>query len=109
MSNVKAVEMTGDVPFSCIEDEDCKSLLAQLNAPAIGLRIEYLGSSRVVPNVELPNYDPKKQSPEGKTAFYKYRIYGQEAVAYGWLEWAKKTIEAIGGTCNIIACQDLEA
>ena len=98
MANVKNIEITGVLPFDCVEDESFARYLAQLNAPAIGVRIAWTNMDTSVPN-----------SHGGQTALYKFRVRGQEALSYGWLDAFREAVVGAGGSIKEDHVTDLEA
>ena len=105
MANVKQIEISGEIPFNAHEDSDeLLRLYGQLNTPSNNLRIEWSGG-RFVDNIEI---DPNHEVRNGKTAVYQFRIFGTEAVSYGWFDKAIETIEAANGTVQRKICRDIE-
>jgi len=105
MSNVKQIEIIGEMPAFAHENPEGQRLLAQLNGPAFGLRIIYQNSPRLVPNVEV---DPNTPHRAGQTALYPFRIVGTEAVSFAAFRQMLATIRFVGGTIKSERCKDLE-
>lgn len=97
MSNIKRIEIRGDIPFNCYEQEDMLRFLGQMNAPIFGFKITYDGCY----------YQPNDNG--GKTCMYHYGIKGEEAVRIGWVEALIKAILDCGGTATEIFVADIEA
>ena len=105
----------GTLPYDIHETENGSKLLAQLNAPSFGLRINYQKAAPL-PNKEIyakrveQTHLMKELGPDstGQTAMYNFDIQGSEAVSWGWIDWAKKTIIDNGGTVVHDKCHDLE-
>ncbi len=85
MANVKAVEITGTLPFDMGEDEEMVRLLGEWNMPACGLRITWTGEA---------GYKPNEHG--GRTAMYNFRLSGTEAVAWAYLDRVVSIIKRIG-------------
>ena len=96
MSNIKSVEITGNLPFTCAENEKMSKFLAQMNAPVMGIRISW-GSSFSIPN-----------NHGGKTAIYNFGIYGEEAVSSTWIEQLLLAIIDAEGNVDKVKVTDIE-
>jgi hypothetical protein len=97
MSNIKEIEITGEIPFNATEHHDACKFLGQLNGPTIGLRIEYTGTAKARPN----RYG-------GQTAYYNFCISGQEAVAHGWLKNLMQALVNCGASITSARSRDIE-
>jgi hypothetical protein len=100
VSNVKRVSITGKVPYSCTEHEGMRGFLAAMNAPCFGLRIKY------------PPFPPTMVGPNehgGMTAHYNYRIEGDEAVSWKYVDALRAAIVGCGGSIQTDRVVDLEA
>lgn len=74
MSNIKRVEITGELPFNATDHHDVRKFFGQMNGPTIGINVKYTGQGKARPN----DYG-------GQTAYYKFCISGEEAVSDAWL------------------------
>jgi hypothetical protein len=97
MSNVKRVDIMGEIPFNTNEHPDVVNFLGQLNAPCCGLRISYVGQGPMRPN-----------SHGGQTAFYRFSIDGEEAVSVNWIEALLKAFVACGASIAHVKVRDIE-
>lgn len=98
MSNVKDVRISGCVPFDAHQrDDEYRGWLAEMNAPAFGLRIEYRGGTRLVPNER-----------GGETTLYGFTISGQEAVSWGALDGLVDSARRAGGEIEAAMARDVE-
>ena len=73
-----------------------RNILGDLNQPSTGLAIHY-GKATMIPN-----------SHGGKTTFYDFEIYGEEAVGVKYIEFMLQAIVNCGGTIANLACLDVE-
>lgn len=97
MANIKSVRVEGDLPFDCAEDGEMSRWLAVMNGPTFGLRIQWFGRTRDVPNEH-----------GGTTAFYSFRIAGEEAVRWNALDNLKECVLRLGGNLTVDESYDLE-
>jgi hypothetical protein len=97
MSNVKTIDIRGEMPFYTNEHERLNRYLGVLNAPSFGLRITW-GKQTMRDN-----------GKGGQTAWYEFVIAGQEAVRWDWYHELVDTIEKFGGYVLRADCHDLEA
>lgn len=74
MSNIKRVEITGELPFNATDHHDIRKFFGQMSGPTIGINVKYNGQGKARPN----DYG-------GQTAYYKFCISGEEAVSDAWL------------------------
>lgn len=99
MSNIKAVEIVGRIPFDCAENDQVCMLLGELNSPALGLRVHW---------GDVEGYRPNPAT-NGRTAVYGFSILGEEAVAFGYLDRMVKTLVEEGKAEILRArCRDVE-
>lgn len=97
MANVKEIVIFGKIPFNCNEHAEMNAILGDLNAPTIGLRINYGKQSLGPPN-----------DHGGRTTFYEYSIEGQEAVSHPYIERMLQAIVDCGGTVEGASVVDIE-
>ena len=98
MSNIKKVNIVGELPFCCTEDETICRYLGHLNGPTIGLKIRWTSQP----------IDHRKNEFGGLTAMYGFFITGEEAVGAGFLENLVKAIIGAGGTVGKAVYVDIE-
>jgi hypothetical protein len=100
MANVKQIEIRGEIPYFCNEDDTMRGFLATLNGPCIGIRISYSDEpSRLAPNADGSN---------GQTAMYRFVISGREAVSYKFVDALLLAITGCGGTVAKSSVRDDE-
>lgn len=97
MSNIKEIEITGELPFNATEHHDACKFLGQLNGPTIGLSITYVGNAKPRPN----RYG-------GQTSYYNFCISGQEAVADGWIKNLMQALVNCGASITTARSRDVE-
>jgi len=97
VANVKRIRIEGDLPFNG-GDEGMVCFLGWLNTPISGVRITWLGRSRLEP-VENG----------GRLAFYAFRLEGEEALSWGWISSFKESVIRCGGRITSDHVTDLEA
>jgi hypothetical protein len=97
MSNVKQVEIIGEMPFNVYEHDAALRHLGQFNCPAFGLRIGYGAVPHMVPNER-----------GGQTAFYSFNISGREAVAYDALDGIVMDLRDAGCMIGCARARDVE-
>lgn len=98
MSNVKAINISGDIPFDAGGNADLIRLIGHVHLPSVGTRIEYGGVSRMEPNEH-----------GGETTMYWFCLHGSEAVPWGFLEEFKRLVELVGGRIDDDSTIDIEA
>jgi len=98
MSNVKSVAIKGAMPFNVLEDapESLTKFFAQFSMPSWGLRIEYGG------------VDYRENEHGGETAFYQFRIFGQEAFNYEWFYRSLAEMRKQGALLSLSIVKDME-
>lgn len=96
MSNIKRLEVVGELPFNCYEHSEMCRFLGQMNGPIMGIRIGW-GKSHYKPNEH-----------GGQTAFYSFVIGGEEAVSGGWVNKLLQAIRDSGGAVTTINLWDIE-
>lgn len=97
MANVKEIVVFGKLPFNCNDHFEMKAILGDLNAPSIGLRINYGKQSK----------GPKNEHG-GNTTFYEFSIEGQEAVAGAYIDRMLQAIVDCGGVIDGASVVDIE-
>ena len=97
MSNIKLVDITGEIPFNANEHHDIRQFLGQLNGPSIGVHIHYTGNSGSYPN----EYG-------GKTQYYNFCIRGEEALATKWFENLLQALVNCGAKIKTAKLRDIE-
>lgn len=97
MSNIKRVDIMGEIPFNTNEYPDVNKFLGQLNAPSTGIRISYPGGVQMRPNRH-----------GGRTAFYRFSIDGEEAVRVEWITALLKAFVAAGSVISHVKVTDIE-
>ena len=78
MSNVKAVEITGVIPFCWMDEmnkEDAATLGHTFLSPTIGIHLSFGREVGMVPN-----------DHGGKTAMYEFTVVGTEAISYSFFD-----------------------
>lgn len=99
MSNVKAVTITGKLPFDCAKHADLCGFLGHLNAPTFGLRVNWgTGHDEYRPNAW-----------GGRTAFSAFTIAGEEAVGGDWVKALLQAIVDAGGEVSRASYRDIES
>ncbi len=97
MANIKRVEITGVAPFNLYENETMQPMLAFLAGPTSGLRLEWLAQAGTIPSKH-----------GGQTTMYRFRLHGEEAVSWPWLDLFYKTIAELGGEIRTSSARDIE-
>ncbi len=97
MANLKDVSIEGVLPFDCDNDAEMCWVIGKLSGPVTDVRIFWNGEAPAVPNKH-----------GGKTAMYKFRISGQEAVADAFLNRVLAAIINCGGKLITATARDLE-
>lgn len=97
MSNVKAVHVTGKLPFDCTKHHDLARFLAAMNGPVFGLRIVWGSDCEYRPNAH-----------GGKTCFVPFTVAGEEAVSYDWLVALLKAVVNADGEVSAATARDIE-
>ena len=98
MANVKQVLISGVMPFNITDHDESTKWLGYLNAPSVGIRIEY-GSSRYVPNPDGGN---------GQTAMYDFLISGEEAMTFDAFRDMTHDLTQGGAVIDRISILDIE-
>ena len=97
MSNVKNIQIIGDVPFNTVDYPEMNNLLGQLNSPVFGLKIQYISETR-----------REKNEHGGKIVFYGFTLTGREAVSIEWIKLFLRTVKSIGGKVFSAVVCDVE-
>jgi len=97
MANIKDVEIRGVLPFDMEDNEEMINLLGQLNMPACGLRVAWMGEA---------GYELNKHG--GRTCMYNFIISGQEAASWDYLDRVIRVIKESGGRVTPAKAADLE-
>lgn len=97
MSNVKAVSIEGIMPFDAGGNRDLISVIGSIHLPGFGLSLEYGHTTTMVPNEH-----------GGQTTMYPYRLHGQEAISWGFLDRFTDLIKKVGGTVDVEQVIDME-
>lgn len=97
MSNVKRVDIVGEIPFNTGEYYDLNKFLGQMNSPASGLRMLY------------GRYSSKQPSAYGGTTqFYHFNVHGEEAVSSKWIEALLQALVNAGAIVKLCNVFDIE-
>ena len=97
MSNVKAVEITGTIPFSISQDKAIQPHLAFIAGPSCDLNLAYDFKGWYKPN-----------DKGGRTFMYRFHLTGSEALSFSWFELFMERIKANGGTIEEENIIDIE-
>ncbi len=97
MSNVKRVEIVGEIPFNTGEYHDLNKFLGQMNSPVSGLRVIYGRPSSKQPNAY-----------GGTTQFYHFNVHGEEAVSSKWIEALLQALVNAGSIVKLCSVFDIE-
>lgn len=98
MSNVKAINIEGQLPFDCAGHEALMPYLALLSGPTLGVRIQWSDGPIVM--------QPNKHG--GETAIYGFSLRGEEALAWGWIDGFKAAVVQAGGSIHGDVTRDIE-
>ena len=96
MSNIKAVDIQGKMPFNVYENKDATYWLGVMNSPSYGLRIEY-GKSGYLTN-----------SNSGKTSYTDFSIVGEEAIREDSIEKMVSNFIEAGAEIRLALYRDIE-
>lgn len=113
MPNVKEVQISGWLPFDAGATEDVEAqaegrsgsgasdellkMLGQISLPTIGIKVEYTGAERMVPN-----------RWGGQTAMVRFELSGQEAVSADFIRHFVGLVTKVGGQIDSAGYRDIE-
>lgn len=97
MSNVKQVNIQGELPFNCQEHYEMRQMLGQLNAPLMGIRIDWRGSC-----------GSQETGSSGLTEIIAFNVFGKEAVSNSWINLLLIAIVKAGGKVRSVSVRDTD-
>ena len=98
MSNVKTIEIEGTMPSDAGGDDDLLRMLGMISLPSMGINITYSNGTAVVPN-----------GRGGRVTMHRFRLHGQEAMAYSFIDLFIDRVKHVGGDIRINNVIDIEA